>query len=72
MATVKELKNIIVELKVQLRSKDIPYGTCPYALFSLKDMSKRKSDCSTTDCTDCHNEFLRLYRDEVIEEVRKL
>ena len=71
MKTKDQLKEIIVDLRLELVEKDLPRGVCPYALFRLKNMQKRRSDCMKTDCDVCHREFLELYRQEVADEVKR-
>lgn len=69
MANVKELKEMIVNLKVQLVRANIPRGHCPYAYYST---SKKKERSCDIDCDQCQNEFLKDIEKDIREEVDKL
>lgn len=67
MATVEELKEIIVELKVDLAKASVPNGHCPYAYYPGM---KHDSDCD--DCNKCKREFFQKYENIVRAKVEKL
>lgn len=50
MATVEELKEMIVNLKVWLRESYIPHGNCPYCYFSVEGSTR---ECGSIDCDLC-------------------
>lgn len=68
-ASVEELKNIIVDLKMDKVMMSIPKGHCPYAYYSI---SNPFSSCDDIDCNTCGNVFLENMRKLVIEKVSKL
>lgn len=68
-ASVQELKDIIVELKMDKIRMSVPQGHCPYAYYSI---SNPFSSCDDTDCSTCSNVFLENMRKLVTEEVSKL
>lgn len=68
MAKVSELKAMIVDLKVQLASVQIPDGNCPMSYFRFK----APWECGDFNCTVCHQKWLDEYRKLVAAEVRKL
>lgn len=52
MATIEELKEIIIELKVDLAKAKVPNGHCPYAYYPN---IKQEGDCD--DCNKCQRDF---------------
>ena len=70
MAKVSELKEMIVDLKVELAESLLGYGHCPYKTFGNTD--NIDVDCNATTCTECKEEYFENYREEVRKEVRKL
>lgn len=69
MATVEELKEMIVNLKVWLRESYIPHGNCPYCYFSVEGSTR---ECGSIDCDLCRKEYFYLYRQQVKREVENL
>ena len=68
MATVEELKEMIVELKVDLAKANIPYGNCPYAYYPGVE-----GGCvADIACSQCKQEFWQRYRVKVEEWVENL
>lgn len=65
MATVKQLKEMIVDLKVELVKARIPQGHCPYAYY--KPSNAHKGDCS--DCNECSRLFLEEVKADIEKEV---
>ena len=55
MTTIKELKNMIVDLKVQLMISNIPKGHCPYAYSGAVEKPDEDNNCD--DCTGCRRRF---------------
>ena len=68
MATVKQLKEMIVDLKVELVKARIPQGHCPYAYY--KPSNPHNEDCS--DCTACSRLFLEEIRADIEKQVKSL
>lgn len=70
MATVEELKEMIVKLKVELAEAHIPRERCPYSYYPSV---AHDEDCDDfDDCDKCHREFLHKYERIVREKVAKL
>ena len=67
MATVEELKEMMIELKVDLAKANVPYGHCPYAYYPGM---KQHGDCD--DCNKCKREFYQEYENIVRAKVEKL
>lgn len=67
MATVEELKEIIIDLKLSLAKANIPQGHCPYAYYSNIE---QEGDCD--DCNKCKRQFFEKYEDKVRKAVAEL
>ena len=67
MATIEELKEIIIELKVDLAKANVPYGHCPHAYYP-----GMKHDGQCDDCNQCTREFFQRYENIVRAKVDKL
>ena len=67
MATVEELKEMIIELNVDLAKAHIPYGHCPYAYYSGVEQD---GDCD--DCDKCKREFFEKYENIIRAKIEKL
>lgn len=70
MASVEELKRIIIDLRMNLVRANIPRGNCPYAYYSTTKQ-KDRGDCDI-DCSDCMRKFLGDMRKDITEEVMRL
>ena len=68
-ASVQELKDIIVELKMDKIKMSVPQGHCPYAYYRVTNPLE---SCDETDCDYCTNVFLNIMRQMIVEEVNKL
>ena len=68
MDKVSELKEIIVELKMELIEANIPKGYCPYSYGTPS--TKRELDCS--DCEKCRRIFMQDMERDIRAEVEKL
>lgn len=66
MATVEQLKEIIVDLKISLMKANIPYGHCPYAYYYGVE---QEGDCD--DCNKCKRNFFEKYENKIRQEVEK-
>lgn len=69
MDKISELKEMIVELKLDLVGANIPYGHCPYAYYHP---STKHDDCGDIDCDRCRYRFMEDMEREIREEVSKL
>lgn len=70
MCKIKELKEMIVELKVDLRIEQLPYGACPYRWFG--NPKNKELNCNEVGCDICKMNYFEDYEVEVREEVKKL
>lgn len=70
MTTIKELKNMIVDLKVQLMISNIPKGHCPYAYSGAVEKPDEDNNCD--DCTGCRKRFFKGYEEKVREWVETI
>ncbi len=70
MAKISELKEMIIELKLDLVSANIPYGHCPYAYYN--PTTKRKYDCNEIDCNECRRIFMEDMEKDIRMEIKKL
>lgn len=68
--TKAELKEIIVDLKMQVINLSIPDGNCPYAYYKVKNAPD--VDCNNVSCTACKAQFNDLKRKEIEEYVDSL
>lgn len=68
--TKKELKEMIVELKIQLISTSIPTGHCPYAYYKLQN--PLTNACGDVSCSKCRQVFLKEMKRIVKAEVELL
>lgn len=69
MCKIQKLKDLIVELKLDLVDANIPYGNCPYAYYRP---STKHNDCGEIDCDECRKRFLDDMKKEIVEEVKNL
>lgn len=69
MADVKELKEMIIDLRMNLVKANIPSGNCPYAYYSIENPA---GDCGSVSCNECKSIFLDKMRSEITEEVMQL
>ena len=68
--TKAELKDMIVDLKMQIIHLSIPEGNCPYAYYQVKDAPE--IDCGNVSCVSCHATFNKLKRKEIREYIDSL
>ena len=71
MASEKELKKMIVELRMDLVKTNIPYGNCPYAYYSTSKQKDREN-CNNISCSECKSKFLEDIRADITKEVEQL
>lgn len=63
-ASVDELKQMIVNLRLDLVKAKIPKGHCPYAYYHIE---KSRDNCE--DCTECNAEFFAAMKKKIEAEV---
>ena len=71
MASIEELKKIIVDLRMDLVRESIPRGHCPYAYYSTSKQKDREG-CDDIDCSECMRNFLSDKKNDIIQEVMQL
>lgn len=69
MAKISELKEMIVELKLDLVGANIPHGHCPYAYYHP---TTKHNDCGEIDCDKCRYRFMEDMEIDIRKAVRKL
>ena len=69
MDKVSKLKEIIVDLRMDLLKTKIYKGSCPYSLYI--PTQERKVDCSI-GCERCREIFLRDMEKDIRKEVEEL
>ena len=69
MDKIEELKEIIVNLKLDLIETEIPKGHCPYSYYSPSE--GRSIDCSI-DCVRCRRIFMQDMERKIRREVEEL
>lgn len=75
MASKKELKEIIVDLKMELVKANIPKGHCPYFYYSTsKHISSSEFDCYSADwdCSECTEQFYKDKKEDIEKYVNNL
>ena len=65
---VKELKEVIYNLKLELVKTKVYKGSCPYSLYTPLD---GKFDCSI-GCDKCREVFMENIRKSIRQEVNRL
>ena len=70
MAKISELKEMIVDLKLDLIRANIPQGNCPYAYY--QPTTKRDIDCNEIGCNECKRIFMEDMKRDIRKVVRKL
>lgn len=67
----KELKEMIVSLRMALVNANIPYGNCPYSYYSTSKQKSREN-CGDISCSECKRNFLEVMREDIVKEVEQL
>lgn len=67
-ATIDELKNIIIDLKIDLIKHEIPVGHCPYAYYNKQN----SVGCDDISCQKCRRIFFENIRKDIEAEVETL
>jgi len=68
-ATVKELKDMIVDLRMNLLREEIPRGHCPYFYYPIENAA---GECGNVGCNACKMLFFQAMRKEIEKEVKAL
>lgn len=68
MDKISILKEIIVNLKMELVEKKVPVGYCPYTYYT--QIKRKNPDCD--DCTKCRELFMNDMRKNVEKEVNDI
>ena len=68
-ATIEELKEMIVDLRMDLVEANIPSGNCPYAYYHRDNPI---SSCNDVSCSECKRIFLDGMRKDIEKEVAEL
>lgn len=71
MASIRELKDIIVDLKVSLAETRVPRGNCPLHYFKVSSYVGLGCDTGVS-CDVCKDRFFEQYRKDCTAEVRNL
>ena len=69
---VEELKEIIVNLKLELVEAHIPMGYCPYSYTHYKSAFNRDIDCNEISCNKCRELFMQDIEKEIRKEVENI
>ncbi len=69
-ATVKELKKMIVDLRMKLVGESIPNCHCSYAYYTRRE--NPIDNCNDISCGECRRIFLDNMRKDIEEEVMAL
>lgn len=70
MAKISELKEIIVDLKVELHKANLPYGCCPYRWFG--NPTNKELDCNEVGCDECKRTYFDDYEAKTRKEIKSL
>ena len=68
-ATIEELKEMIVDLRIDLVRANIPRWNCPYAYYHRDNPI---SNCNDVSCNKCKEFFLDEMRKDIEKEVAEL
>ncbi len=68
-ATIEELKDIIIDLKMDLVRESILSGNCPYAYYHRENPV---GDCGSVSCGECKRNFLEDMKKDIVKEVKAL
>lgn len=68
MATVEQLKELLIENRLTSIRLSIPNGHCPYAYYHIE----QTGTCEDLGCAECHRQFMQKMRTLITEEVNSL
>lgn len=72
MATVKELKEMLIDEKVARICNSIPDGHCPNAYYHFEYETGCESENENDSCFQCKKRFRTAVEKAVREEIEKL
>lgn len=72
MASEKELKEMIVDLKMELIEANIPKGHCPYFYYSTSKKCHAEVNCNEVECDECQRQFYNDKREDIEKYVNNL
>ena len=70
MAKISELKEMIIDLRLDLIRANISQGNCPYAYY--QPTTKRDTDCNKIGCNECKRIFMEDMEKDIRKAVRRL
>ena len=65
MDKISKLKEMIINLKMELIEKRVPKGHCPYTYYT--QVTRRSMGC--TNCVECRREFMEYMKKNIEKEV---
>jgi len=68
MKTNEQLKEVILELKIDLMKANIPQGHCPYAYYNKFENPLDSCD----SCFDCKKIFFDKWKEIIVEDLKTL
>lgn len=71
MASVEELKEMIIDLRMDLIRANIPYEHWPYAYSSTSKHEGRRN-CDDISCSECKRKFFEDNENDIRQEVNQL
>ena len=72
MATVEQLKEMLIEERVERICNSIPDGHCPNAYYQFEYLSGCMSDDENDSCFQCKKRFKQAVEQKVRKEIEKL
>lgn len=72
MATIKELKDMLIEERVKYICNSIPDGNCPNAYYHFEYETGCMSEDENDNCFKCKQRFKQAVEKVVRKEVEKL
>lgn len=68
MKTNEQLKEVILELRIELIKANIPQGHCPYAYYN--EFKNPLDDCS--NCDECKEVFLNKWEEIITDNLKTI
>lgn len=72
MASEKELKEMIVDLKVENMKLKVPDGHCPLAYYNHPTTKQTDINCNDIDCKTCESRLYEGWRQLIQKQVAEL
>ena len=70
MAKISELKEMIIDLRLDLIRSNIPQCNCLYAYY--QPTTKRDTNCNEIGCNECKRIFMEDMEKDIRKAVRRL